>query len=146
MMDIRKILSDIEEKDMHYLGDYYEEMMNLLHKGHPELYNKYLIKTYALAYGCEMNEELAKMKVSEMKPHGEHWTLEQTTSVGKGAGVDFTQVKPCTFYYVMNMLYNDYATVLGSDANMYIKMSKAWLEDVDSPYDGNEKTFRYAMM
>lgn len=33
----------------------------------------------------------------------------------------------------MNMMYSDYRSVVGNDADMYYKLSKAFLEDPDAP-------------
>lgn len=44
------------------------------------------------------------------------------------------------FYYVINMYYSDYNTVIGEDITMAAKLSKAFIEDVDVP---EGKAYRY---
>ena len=36
------------------------------------------------------------------------------------------------WYYVMNMLHSDFAEILGSDTNNYVRMAKAYINDPDA--------------
>ena len=97
-------------------------------------------RMYVLAYGERINEDMAIESVEAMQPYGEHWSMEQTTQVGNSYGYD--EFSKCSWYWTMNMMYNDYHSIIGDDTNMYIKMSKAFLLDEDAP-DGDIKVYRY---
>jgi hypothetical protein len=87
-------------------------------------------------FGKHFNEELAKKAVSEMKNAdgtiGEHWTLQQTSSLESSNGVSYDKYD---FYYVMNMLYSDFCEVIGNDASTYFKLAKAYMDDPDASKD-----------
>lgn len=96
-------------------------------------YYKSYFTIHESIFGKHFNEELAKKAVSEMDnvdgTKGEHWNLQQTNSLATSAGAIYDKYD---FYYVMNMLYSDFSDVLGNDANMYLKMTKAYLDDPDA--------------
>ena len=77
-------------------------------------------------------EELAKKAVAKMKnvdgTCGEHWTYEQTSQLADQQGIRCK----ADWYYVMNMLHSDFAEILGSDTNNYVRMAKAYINDPDA--------------
>ena len=86
--------------------------------------------------GCSvhhLNEHLAKKAVSKMKnvdgTTGEHWTLEQIETLIKNHKLDYSCYD---FYYLMNMLYSDFEGVLGDNADLYLKMACACIDDPDA--------------
>lgn len=89
--------------------------------------------------GPHFDECLAKKAVAKMRnvdgTAGEHWTMEQTDAIAGQYGIHHK----CDWYYVMNMLYSDFAKVLGSDANTYAKMAVAYINDPDA---GEGKAFK----
>ncbi len=75
--------------------------------------------------------------VQNMKPFGEHWTMEE---VNQALGGNW---KLSTRYYTLNMMYNDYHKLFQEDTNKYVELALAWLEDEDSD-GGDIKTYRYS--
>lgn len=67
---------------------------------------------------------------------GAHWTLEQTNTVAKQKGIEWTHITPYCFWVVMNMVYSDYNLVAhkyGVDkVDFYFDLAKSFLFDVDS--------------
>ena len=133
---IDKIVED--NGDMEALSDILCESMSLLDDDN---YDKMCNKLYVLAYGEQLNEDMARNFVESMMPYGEHWSMEQTTSVGNAYGWD--KYSKESFYYVMNMMYNDYHSLFAEDTNMYTKLSRSFLIDEDAP-NGNKKAYIYA--
>lgn len=88
---------------------------------------------------------MAKEWVHDMKPYGQHWTLEETTSAAGQYGISLDKYCKYTWYAILNMMYNDYCTLFSSDTSTYIKLSKAWLDDMDAP-QGDIKAYRYYRM
>ena len=84
-------------------------------------------------YGCHFDTTLAHCAVSKMEnvdgTCGEHWTSDQTKSLLTNNKLDINE---WDFYYLMNMLYSDYQEILGADANNYVKMSIAYVDDPDA--------------
>lgn len=84
-------------------------------------------------YRCHFDTILAHCAVSKMEnvdgTWGEHWTSDQTKSLLTGNKLDINE---WDFYYLMNMLYSDYQEILGADANNYVKMSIAYVDDPDA--------------
>lgn len=132
---IEKIVND--NGDMHALTTILCESIHKLEE--PEQ-AEMCDRLYVLAYGEMLTEEMAHECVGNMLPYGEHWTMAQTTSVGSSFGFD--RYSKVSFYYVMNMLYNDFHNVLGDDTNTYVKLAKAWLTDEDAP-NGDAKAYKY---
>ena len=76
-------------------------------------YAKAYFTVHESIFGTHFSEELVKWAVSCMEnvdgTTGEHWTLQQTTSLATSQGVSANRFD---FYYTMNMLYSDYFEVL----------------------------------
>ena len=68
---------------------------------------------------------------------GEKWSKERTDEAARIVGITENL---WDFYYVINMYYSDYNTVIGEDITMAAKLSKAFIEDVDVP---EGKAYRY---
>ena len=94
-------------------------------------------KLYETIYGEVLSDEKAMKLVQNMKPFGEHWTMEE---VNQALGGNW---KLSTRYYTLNMMYNDYHKLFQEDTNKYIELALAWLEDEDSD-GGDIKTYRYS--
>ena len=90
---------------MKKLGDMLSEINYENKESHPDIYKKYKMELYEIAYGKKISEEMGKKWVKEMKPEGEHWTIEQTTEAMQKMGYNFDAID---FYVVANMMYNDY--------------------------------------
>lgn len=119
-------------------------LMDTLKEEEPELYTKYYDKFYCSVYGEHLNEDLALKAVLDMEnadgSRGEHWSLDQTTNVAKQNSIVFDTFNKYDWYYVLNMMYSDYYKLFGSATETYIKMAKAWLDDIDVE---EGKAYRY---
>ena len=130
---IRKYIEKIGENrnvnDMEKLGDMLAEIIYETKDSHPDIYSKYKLELYEMAYGKKVSEEMAEKWVKEMKPAGLHWTMEETTSAMQSLGYNFDKVD---FYVVANMMYNDYFDLVKDNEEMALKLAKDWLDDEDA--------------
>lgn len=131
---------------LHNLEDYYEaskenseKMCKIIAVLDDALYHfaddeclRVMAKLHYIVYGPHFDEVLAKEAVAKMrnvdKTKGAHWPIEQTNQFATQVGVK----EKCDFYYVMNMLYSDFAEVLGKEDAVYIKLAKAYINDPDA--------------
>ena len=136
-MKVRKYIEKIGEnkkvEDMQELGDMLADIIYMTKESHPELYEKYKMKLYEMAYGKVLTEDMAEDIVHNMKPDGEHWTIEDTNSVKTQYGL--SNISSIDFYTVMNMAWNDYNNIFGDDLEMYVKYTKAFILDEDAKKD-----------
>lgn len=103
-----------------------------------EMYEELELDLYKEIYGCHFNkwmlEKALNCLVNENGTKGGHWALETTTQVAANNNITFGEkYNEYDWCYVMNMMYSDYYSVFGNDTNMYVKVSKAFLEDKDAP-------------
>lgn len=130
---IRKYIEKIGEnkniKDMEKLGDMLSEIIYSTKDSHPEIYKKYKLELYEMAYGKKLNEEMAEKWVKEMKPVGLHWTMEETTNAMQSLGYNFDTID---FFVVANMMYNDYYNLVKDDETLALKLAQDWLNDEDA--------------
>ena len=133
---IRKYIEKIGEnrnvEDMEKLGDMLSEIIYDTKESHPDIYKKYKMELYEMAYGKKISEEMAEKWVKDMKPVGLHWTMEETTNAMQSLGYTFDKVD---FYVVANMMYNDYFDIVKDDEELALKLAKDWLDDVDAKKD-----------
>lgn len=124
---IEKIVANGNQEDMECLSDILTNLLCQLKESNYDEFKKYKNKIKGMAYNYEIDEELAKEIVEDMKPLGEYWSMETIASV---IGNDNHRL--CDMYVVMNSLVNDYQNVVNpDDVETYIKMAHAWLDDVD---------------
>lgn len=106
-----------------------------------EVYEDIEEDIYLCVNGEHFDEDLAKQAVSEMinagGTTGEKWSKERTDEAARIVGITENL---WDFYYVINMYYSDYNTVISEDITMAAKLSKAFIEDVDVP---EGKAYRY---
>ena len=130
---IRKYIEKIGEnrnvEDMKKLGDMLAEIIYSTKESHHELYEKYKIELYEMAYGKKINEEMAEKWVKGMQPIGMHWTKEETTNAMQNLGYNFDIID---FFVVANMMYNDYYDLVKDDEELALKLAKDWLNDEDA--------------
>ena len=133
---IRKYIEKIGEKrnveDMEKLGDILSDIIYETKEAHPELYEKYKLELYEMAYGKKISEEMGEKWVKEMQPVGLHWTMEETTNAMQSLGYSFNTVD---FFIVANMMYNDYFDLVKDDETLALKLAKDWLDDKDAKED-----------
>lgn len=130
---IDKIVKDGSPEEMEELKEILIDLMKKLKESDYKCYKKYKTKMYEMAYGKVLTEEMAENIVKDMKPDGEHWNIETTTSVKKQYGLNM--ISDVDFFIVMNMAYNDYKEIFGDDVDMYVKYSKAFIMDNDAKED-----------
>lgn len=140
-MEIRKYIEKIGEnkkiEDMQKLGNMLSEIIYKTKESHPDLYNKYKMELYTMAYGKVLTEELAKEIVKDMKPKGEYWDIEVTTSVKNQYGIK--DISDVDFYVTMNKSYNDNKDTVekflqdeDKQLEMYISLTKDFVLDPDA--------------
>jgi hypothetical protein len=130
---LRKYIEKIGEsknvKDMEKLGDMLSEIIYQTKESHHELYEKYKLELYEMAYGEKISEDMAEKWVKDMKPVGLHWTLEETTNAMYQLGYNFDKID---FFVVANMIYNDYYDIVKNEEEFALKMAYDWLKDEDA--------------
>lgn len=100
------------------------------------------IERHKAMYGPHFNEECALKAVSKMEnedgSRGEHWSLEETTSIANQYGINLKGEKynKYDWYVALNMIRSDYyravVTMTSSDHIKYfVELAKAWLNDKD---------------
>lgn len=150
-MKIREYITKISEhkkvEDMQKLGDMLADIICSMKESHPELYEKYKMELYIMANGRVLTEDMAEEIVSNMKPYGEYWDIETTTSVKNELGVK--NISDVDFYVTMNKTYNDNKTTVdrfAEDENeqleMYVSLTKDFVNDIDAK---EGKVFTYFM-
>lgn len=131
---------DIKNKLQKSLLDYFAD----LKQTDKQQYKKIMKDIYTDIHGQHFDMHLANKAVSKMEnvdgTTGAHWTFDQINNIINQNNIKSHKYNNYDFYYVVNMLYSDYQTVLGNDINVYIKLTKAWLDDPDV---GEGKAFRY---
>ena len=126
---INKIVINSKQDDMEELSNMLDDLICDLKEEKPKLYKKYKDELYEIANGKILNEEMAYKWVNNMKPVGEHWTIEETTNAMKQMGYNLNNID---FYVVANMMYNDYYDLVKEDEELALKLSYMWLNDEDS--------------
>lgn len=90
---------------------------------------------------AEFNRAAAMHWAERMKnadgSSGPHWTMEQTSAVADGMGIDPEKIPRWAWGVTMNMMYSDYydvAVEFGLDRKeFYAALAKAFLLDKDGP-------------
>lgn len=124
---IDRIVQNGTNEDMECLKDIFTNAMSELKDINPSKYKEYKIKLKGMAYNYEIDEELAKEIVDNMKPLGEYWSIEEVSNAN---GEDNHRIEDV--YVVMNSLANDYKDVISlDDTDTYVRLARAWLDDED---------------
>lgn len=140
-MKIRKYIKKIGEnknvEDMQELGDMLAEVIYNMKESHPEIYEKYKMELYVMAYGKVLTQEMAEEIVKKMQPYGEYWNFDTTTSVKNQFGIK--DISDVDFYIVMNSKYNDNKDTIekfiideSQRLEMYIDLTKDFVLDPDA--------------
>ena len=141
-MKIREYITKISEngniEDMKKLADMLTEVIYEMKDSHPDMYDKYKMKLYTMAYGNVLTNEMADNIVDKMKPTGKKWTIEETTAVKNKYGI--TDISDVDFFVVMNSAYNDYKDIFQENVDMYVKYAVDFIKDEDAKKD---KVFIY---
>lgn len=136
-MKIKEMLNVIIDKgnvkDMYKLNEMLNELICDLKEQNPRLYREYKMELMGIAYDYKFDYNMAKEIVDNMQPLGEYWDIETTNKAKKDYNLD---VDDCDFYIVINSLINDYNKVISKDdAEIYIKMANAFINDEDAVKD-----------
>lgn len=135
-MKVREMINTIIEKgnreDMYKLHDMLDKLICDLKEEKPKMYHEYKEELYVLAYGKVITEEKAIEIVSHMLPYGEHYSLDEASMMKDRYSIKHNKVD---VYLVINSLYNDYCDIFGDDNELYAKMTKSWLNDIDGKED-----------
>lgn len=124
---IEKIIANGKQEDMDCLSDILVDSLYKIKEFDYVDFKKYENKIKGMAYDYQIDDELAQEIVRDMKPLGEYWDMGTIKSV---MGND--NHKLCDMYVVMNSLANDYQSIINlDDAETYVKMARAWLDDID---------------
>lgn len=129
---IDKIVSNNKQEDMDKLSEMLVEIIYKMKEPHHEKYEYYKSQLYEMAEGKIVSEEMAHEWVEEMKPIGEHWTMEQTTNAMNSLGYKDRDID---FYVVANMIYNDYYELVKDNEELALKMAHSWINDEDAKED-----------
>lgn len=135
-MDIEEIIQVIVDngriEDMHELSDMLEDTIELIKEYYPDKYKEFEMQLYEMAYGCVLNETMAKEIVSKMRPYGQKWSIEETNNMQRNFGLNFREPD---FYVVINSAYNDYNNIFRDDIDMYIRFAEDFINDEDAKSD-----------
>ena len=139
-MEIRKYIAEIgkskNEANMKELGDILNEVICMCKEPHPDIYEKYKMKLYVMAYGKVLNREMAEDIVYNMEPYGEEWDFDTTSKVKMDYGLK--DISDVDFYVVMNKTYNDNHDTVEKFVeepkrlDMYISLTKDFILDPDA--------------
>lgn len=129
----RKLIHKMEERSAHEdvvaLADVAEMLLDNIKESEPGFYAHAESVLYEAFYGKVLTEEFAEKMIHCMKPYGMKWTLEQTTEVMNQHGFN---IDPVSFWYTMNMAYNDYHGMFEEDVEKYAMFSKMFIGDKDA--------------
>lgn len=141
-MEIEDYIERIIEKgniqDMESLSDMLEETMDIVKDYDKECYHKLETKLYEMAYGKTLNKEMAEKIVSNMRPYGKKWTMNETMDIQEQYGLD--HIKSADFFTILNSAYNDYNDLFKDNIDLYVKFAVDFIEDEDAKED---KTYLY---
>lgn len=135
---IQKIVDVGERNEMEELSDILDEVICVIKEYDENLYKKYKMELYRMAYGNRLNRQMAEEIVSKMKPYKMRWSLEETMDIQEEFGLN--DLDQCDFFVVMNSAYNDYRDIFGDNLEMYARYTKDFIEDEDAK---EGKVFKY---
>ena len=118
------------------IRDAFTDTLSMIKETNHDLYEDIEMYLYKDVYGCHFSDWLLKKALSNMENEdgtkGEHWSLDQTSSVARQNGITFDHFNEYDWCYVMNMIYSDYYGAVSNDTSVYFKMAKKFLMDKDA--------------
>lgn len=143
---MKKIITKGKQEDMEELGEIFEEMFYELEEYDEKMFDKIGTKMYIMANGKVLTDDMKREWVKEMKPMAK-WTEEEVKSVASSYN---SKVPYMSAFVIMNMLYSDMKSALGSGDDeeslmKYLQATNDWYFDEDAKVDGEEKLFNYKM-
>ena len=137
---ITTIVKNGKQEDMNKLSDMLEEVICKTKEHHPDIYEYYKTCLYEMAYGKKLNKTLAENWVKNMRPAGQHWTMEEAETKMKSKDVKSSLAD---FYIAINMMYNDYYKLVKDNEELAIDLAVNWLEDEDAVKDKMYEYYKY---
>ena len=142
---IEKIAQDGDINEMIKLTSILVDLMDMIKKYDEEAYKRYEMHIYKMAYGTVLNRQMAEEIVSNMKPYGKRWNIEETKQIQEEFGLD--NIRPVDFFVVLNSRFNDnrdtiekFAKNKEEELDMYVCLAKDFIMDEDAKPD---KVFNY---
>lgn len=135
---IQKIANDGNINEMEELSDILDEVICVIKDYDEQLYEKYKMELYRMAYGDKLNEEMAEKIVSKMRPYKQRWSLEETRNMQEEYGI--MDIDEYDFFVVINSAFNDFRNLFEDNIDMYIRYTEDFINDEDAK---EGKVFRY---
>lgn len=141
-MKICDIMKEVKDKEKleRIICDAFHDLKMLDEK----CYHEYKHELYILVHGHHFTEETYHKAVKHMinndGSYGGHFNMKQVEDLLHQHNIKFEHYNIYDICYVMNMEYSDNYHIFGNDATSYLKLTKAFLEDVDAP---EGKAYRY---
>lgn len=135
---IEKIIDNGNLDDMQTLSELLEDTMEIIKDYDKDCYKEMEMKLYKMAYGCNLNREMADEIVRNMQPNGMRWSIDETRNLQNQYGLG--HIKDTDFYVVMNSAYNDYRDLFNDNVEDYMKFTLDFIQDEDAV---NDKVFVY---
>ena len=135
---IRKIVDDGSIEEMYNLSDILDELAHTVKQFDENLYNKYKMELYKMAYGDVLTEKMAKEIISNMRPYGEKFSIEDSREIQDRFGMN--NINDVDYWIVLNMSFNDYRDLFEDNIEMYARFTRDFIEDEDAK---KGKVFRY---
>lgn len=141
MVEDAKAKGLTSEKTMWASVDDVDGLLCIMKKEHPKEYWAFIRKQHGILYNNHYTEEFAKWDVSQMKPLGEYWSMQQIEEATKGMSFP-SGTTPWDKYVAFNSSANDLKPTLTDD--MVLKVAYAfWFNDKDWASSG--KIWSYMM-
>lgn len=147
-MDIEKCIEEIANngkvEDMEELSEILEGSMKHLKDCNEEMYKKYEMKLYEMAYGKRLTDEIKTKWVKSMRPTAK-WNFEEIEQIYSRYDID---VPMYSFYVIINLLYSDMQRALGAEDDektltKYIQATVDWYYDEDAINTEEAKLYAY---
>lgn len=133
-----KIVEKGDKNSMIELGCIFNEAMDHIKMCDHDLYDDLEEDMYEIIYGERFTEDRARDIITDMRPYGMKKTLEESKRMMSQHGI--TSIDPIDFWIVINSMMNDYYDIFGEDDEMYVKLTKHFINDEDA---GEHKVYKY---
>lgn len=127
---IQKIVDDGDRQEMEELSNILDKVTNMVYNYDEKVGNEIKMQIYEMAYGKNLNRNMAEEIISKMRPYGMRWSLEESREVQNEFGLD--NIDDLDFWVVLNSAYNDYKDIFGDNLEMYSRYAKDFIRDEDA--------------
>lgn len=141
---IQKIVDDGDRHEMEELSDILEEIICLIKEYDENIFKKYKLQIYEMAYGKRLTDNMKRQWVEQMKPSAK-WNEEEIREIVNNYGTD---IPVLSVYVIMNMFYSDMRKTFGSaedeeSIERYIQGANDWYYDSDATNTEEAKLYCY---